>query len=72
MKYDHREISELTALELVQAYQRCLQALEKRAQAANHPKFQNMPLPSVSPLFLQLKNELHEEIVKRKLEINNV
>lgn len=71
IKYDHREISELSGLELVQAYQNCLQAEAKRLEAAKHPKFGKMELPPVSPLFLELKSELHKEMTKRKLEINN-
>jgi hypothetical protein len=69
MKYDHREISELSDLELVQAYQNCLAAEHKRLTASQHEKFKTMEFPPISPIYLEMKNAIHDEMNNRKLEI---
>jgi hypothetical protein len=67
MKYDHREISELSNDELIEACKRNLDALDKRDEAAKHQKFKNMPLPPVNPEFLKLIEALKAELESRGL-----
>jgi len=68
MKYDHRQISELSNDELLEACQRNLDALSKRDEAAKHQKFKNMPLPPPNPEFLKLIEALKTEIESRGIK----
>lgn len=43
------------------------QAEDKRNKASKHDKFKKMEFPTVNPEFTKMKNELIEEIRKRKL-----
>lgn len=67
MKYDHRDISELSDDELLSAYWDILKALEKREEAAKHRKFANMPFPPANPESLKLKDALKVELQNRKI-----
>lgn len=75
MKYDHRDVTELGDLELVQAYQNCRSAEKKRETASKHHKFDKVKnpnaieFPPINPEFLKLKDEVHNEMLKRGLEV---
>lgn len=70
MKYDHRDISELTNDELLAAYWDMLNSLEKREEAAKHRKFKSMSLPPPNPESLKLKDALKAELENRKIGTN--
>jgi hypothetical protein len=75
MQYAGKEISELDDLTLIQSVQRMNAALEKRQEASKHPKFDKNnaknvgSFPPPNPVFLEIKNALENEMIKRKLEI---
>lgn len=68
MKYDHREISDLSDDELIEACKRNLEALDKRTEASKHPKFEKMAFPPINPEFLNLIAALKAELDNRKLK----
>lgn len=69
MKFDHRDISEISDAELLSAYSDMQKALEKREQAAKHRKFANMPFPPINFEFLDWKKALEVEISKRNIKV---
>jgi hypothetical protein len=80
MKYGTKEITELLDIELVQIVQNLNSVEKAREKASKHPKFnedriingrnlKKMEFPSLTPQYLEMKQELLNELKKRKLEI---
>lgn len=71
MKYGIKEIKELTDDELNSAYHDCLAQEKRRAEVANHSKFDKSnpknvgSLPAPNPAFVELKNALKQELDNR-------
>ena len=78
MQWQGRAINSLNDLELVQAYNTCLEQEARRTEAANHSKFTQgfehaitkrkvpaMNFPPPNPYFIQVKEALKIEIDKR-------
>ncbi len=67
MKFNNKEISELEDSILLAARDQCGQILIDRVEAGKHEKFKKMPFPPPNPKFIEMKNEIENEIKKRKL-----
>lgn len=70
MKYKDKEIKELTDLELVWAKVDLENRLVDLMERRQHPKFKtkmiNQPEAPINPAFLQLKQEIEDELTKRQ------
>lgn len=73
MNYGTKPISELDDWALTIAYDKCRQAEKQRDEANKHPKFNSddkkkkMEFPPINPQFTTMKNEIENEMKKRKL-----
>lgn len=73
MNYGTKPISELDDWALTIAYDKCGQAEKQREKASQHSKFNSddkkkkMEFPSINPQFTAMKNEIENEMKKRKL-----
>lgn len=70
MKYQNRELTELTLNELAEASFK-LQAMETELnKKREHPKFKKQmlgqPEPGINPAFVELQTAINDEIKKRK------
>lgn len=72
MKFGDKEISELDDWALVIASEYCGQVMAKRNEASKHTKFNDGPkrmeFPPPNPAFVQMMNEIENELKKRKIE----
>ena len=79
MKYRDKEISQLWDNELLAGYSSLLHQENERNKAASHEKFnkdrningrmvKKLEFPPANPAFLKLKQEMLNEINKRKLK----
>lgn len=78
--YWGKPLSDLLDIELIQAYEYCLQAEAKREVAKSHPKFnvdrevdgrtvKKLKLPPINPNYHNLKNAITTEMNKRNLTL---
>ncbi len=67
MQFNNKEILELSNDELKNAHANCNKILDDRKLASEHEKFKKMPFPPPNPKFIEMKNEIENEIKKRKL-----
>ncbi len=71
MKYGDKNIADLDDWSLTAAHHNCGQAQKLRDKAKEHPKFNDenkkMEFPPINPKFNEMKNEIENEMRKRKL-----
>ena len=67
MKYNGRELTELTDFELNDAHNSFQRLESDREKAKLHPKFQKMPFPDINnQAYLNYKHAILNEIENRK------
>lgn len=71
MKFGATEICEMTDWALTAAHHNCGQVIKQRENASKHSKFNDdkkkLEFPPINPKFTEIKNEIENEMKKRKL-----